>query len=459
MYNEKMESLISAALADGVLTEKEKQILFKKAESMGIDLDEFEMVLDARLVELKKKEAREAERHALEMEKAKIAQKSAPKSNKYGDVRKCPACGAIVESFQTKCPECGHEFANVDANITTKKFQKKLEEIDAEGNGAFGGIGKFFGTDAITTKKVQLIQTFPIPNAKEDLLEMLLLCYSNSEGLGDSSSASDNKITEAWRLKSKQVVEKAKMLLKDVPEAQEIISKIEKEAKQRKLKKTLIITIIVVAAIALYGGLGLFGLKSCVSSEKEAVEAMDNLKVVSNNIDKHLKAGDIDSAANELSGFSNRIHDDGVSELFRSLLAKVIGAYKQVGEDEKAKNLFLSCIQKVPSYDKEKMKELAAEVGVQLDLNDNSSSIDSESTTSSSDEKKADEILEDCKKAVKEYVKYHKKYIDDGDFDYYEKESKAEEKFKELKEELNNLDMSEKQVEELSKLEKEISDI
>lgn len=459
MYNEKMESLISAALADGVLTEKEKQILFKKAESMGIDLDEFEMVLDARLVELKKKEAREAEQHALEMEKAKIAQKSAPKSNKYGDVRKCPTCGAIVESFQTKCPECGHEFANVDANITTKKFQKKLEEIDAEGNGAFGGIGKFFGTDAITTKKVQLIQTFPIPNAKEDLLEMLLLCYSNSEGLGDSSSASDNKITEAWRLKSKQVVEKAKMLLKDVPEAQEIISKIEKEAKQRKLKKTLIITIIVVAAIALYGGLGLFGLKSCVSSEKEAVEAMDNLKVVSNNIDKHLKAGDIDSAANELSGFSNRIHDDGVSELFRSLLAKVIGAYKQVGEDEKAKNLFLSCIQKVPSYDKEKMKELAAEVGVQLDLNDNSSSIDSESTTSSSDEKKADEILEDCKKAVKEYVKYHKKYIDDGDFDYYEKESKAEEKFKELKEELNNLDMSEKQVEELSKLEKEISDI
>ena len=46
MYNEQIEALISAALADGVLTEKEKQILYKKAESMGIDLDEFEMVLD-----------------------------------------------------------------------------------------------------------------------------------------------------------------------------------------------------------------------------------------------------------------------------------------------------------------------------------------------------------------------------------------------------------------------------
>lgn len=99
MYNEQLENLIDAALADGVLTEKEKQILFKKAQAMDIDLDEFEMVLDARLVELKKKEAREAEQYQIEMEKAKAAQKSAPKSNKYGDIRKCPSCGAMVESF------------------------------------------------------------------------------------------------------------------------------------------------------------------------------------------------------------------------------------------------------------------------------------------------------------------------------------------------------------------------
>lgn len=113
MYNEKLEALISAALADGVLTEKEKQVLFKKAEAMGIDLDEFEMVLDSRLVELKKKEARENQQYRLEMEKAKSAQLSAPKSEKFGDVRKCPACGAMVQSLMTKCPECGHEFVNV----------------------------------------------------------------------------------------------------------------------------------------------------------------------------------------------------------------------------------------------------------------------------------------------------------------------------------------------------------
>ena len=54
MYNEQLEKLIDYALADGELTEKEKQVLFKKAESMGVDLDEFEMVLDARLFEKQK---------------------------------------------------------------------------------------------------------------------------------------------------------------------------------------------------------------------------------------------------------------------------------------------------------------------------------------------------------------------------------------------------------------------
>jgi len=51
MYDEQLEKLIEIALHDGVLTEKEKQVLFKKAESLGIDHDEFEMVLESRLHE------------------------------------------------------------------------------------------------------------------------------------------------------------------------------------------------------------------------------------------------------------------------------------------------------------------------------------------------------------------------------------------------------------------------
>lgn len=227
MYNEQMEALISAALADGVLTEKEKQILFKKAESMGIDLDEFEMVLDARLVELKKKEAHEAAQHELEMEKAKAAQKSAPKSNKYGDVRKCPACGAMVESFQTKCPECGYEFKNVDVVHSAQKLfdmlqesemrkaqrisehnkekNRRLEELSQKHNST-GTMTKIFAGKSLKEnqdeeredlirelnkekngiekvameEKANIIKNFPIPNAKEDLLELLAMATSNA---------------------------------------------------------------------------------------------------------------------------------------------------------------------------------------------------------------------------------------------------------------------------------------
>ena len=45
MYNEQLEKLIDYALADGELTEKEKQVLFKKAESMGAALEDRKSVV------------------------------------------------------------------------------------------------------------------------------------------------------------------------------------------------------------------------------------------------------------------------------------------------------------------------------------------------------------------------------------------------------------------------------
>jgi hypothetical protein len=51
LYSEKLDKIIEFALADSVLTDKEKQVLFKQAEADEIDLDEFEMVLEARVHE------------------------------------------------------------------------------------------------------------------------------------------------------------------------------------------------------------------------------------------------------------------------------------------------------------------------------------------------------------------------------------------------------------------------
>ena len=119
MYNEQIDSLINLALTDGDLTEKEKQILFKKAESLGIDLDEFEMVLEAKLFDKKKT-----------LQEATNKTHAAPKSDKFGVVKKCPSCGAITQSFSTKCLDCGNEFRNIEAAHNIIKFFEKLQNLN-----------------------------------------------------------------------------------------------------------------------------------------------------------------------------------------------------------------------------------------------------------------------------------------------------------------------------------------
>ena len=51
---EQLERLTKLALLDGVVTEKEKQVLFKRAEELDIDVDEYEMMLEAWAAEVRK---------------------------------------------------------------------------------------------------------------------------------------------------------------------------------------------------------------------------------------------------------------------------------------------------------------------------------------------------------------------------------------------------------------------
>ena len=173
MYNEQLEELIDAALADGVLTEKEKQVLFKKAQSMGIDLDEFEMVLDARLV---KKQQADKEQSA----------SSAPKSNKFGDVKKCPACGAIVQSYQGKCPECGYAFEGIEANSATKELSKLLQLAKDQ------------------DQMIKVIESFPIPMDKTVLIDFI-------SWLKPQCLDVKNPLAKSYRKKYEECIQKARI--------------------------------------------------------------------------------------------------------------------------------------------------------------------------------------------------------------------------------------------------------
>lgn len=155
MYSQELENLINAALADGVLTDRERQILHKRAQAEGVDLDEFDMLLDARVLQAQKAAA-PAVPPVPPVPAAPAAPAPAkPKSDKVGDMRKCPACGALVPAFSGRCPECGYEFSNVEVNQSIKQLADLLMKEHDEAH------------------RCTIIETFPVPNAKADLLELL----------------------------------------------------------------------------------------------------------------------------------------------------------------------------------------------------------------------------------------------------------------------------------------------
>lgn len=53
--NEQFERIIDLALTDGILTDKEREVIMKKAQTLGIDTDEAEVILEAKLFDLNNK--------------------------------------------------------------------------------------------------------------------------------------------------------------------------------------------------------------------------------------------------------------------------------------------------------------------------------------------------------------------------------------------------------------------
>lgn len=226
--NEELEKLIDLALADGQLTDKERQVLFKKAEKLGVDMDEFEMVLDAKLFQ-KTNQA------------TTTTQTATPKTDKVGDLKKCPSCGAAVSSFSTKCSDCGHEFRNVESNKQVREFFSQFQKIEnsiplKEAGGLLGGLL----TDAINkgnrnrelfTKKKEFITQFPIPNTKEEIIEFLSMAVplampakksmlsgfkSFSANFGDDHAKNfDYLLAKVWLQKVEQLMMKAKFSMQD----------------------------------------------------------------------------------------------------------------------------------------------------------------------------------------------------------------------------------------------------
>ena len=103
---EDLDALIQEYLTDGVLTDKERAVILKKAEGMGLDRDEIDLYLDAQVQKID-----QAADAVVRRQKSKA----------------CPYCGAPIPQLTDKCPECG-QFITPEASSELQDILENLED-------------------------------------------------------------------------------------------------------------------------------------------------------------------------------------------------------------------------------------------------------------------------------------------------------------------------------------------
>lgn len=115
-----------------------------------------------------------------------------------GKITKCPNCGEVLKALAAKCPSCGFELREVETTSSVKDFSEKLSKTVS------------------IRDRIELIKSYPIPNAKADIFEFLVLATSNFETKKHMNAyGSEKQMSEAWLSKIEQAYVKAETLFKN----------------------------------------------------------------------------------------------------------------------------------------------------------------------------------------------------------------------------------------------------
>jgi hypothetical protein len=199
--NEELEKMIRFATEDGSITDKEREIILRKAQEVGADLDEVEIMLESELA--KHDRIVESPKPAIQRPKEKV--------------KKCPNCGATITESILTCPECGYDFSM--QSETSEEFQKRIEQLkidliradeeyikETESLPWYSPL-KIEKEKYCINKKANIIKSFNIPITKEGLMQLLDYTYSNYYATineDDYYSEKDKIIHKAWESKYMQ---------------------------------------------------------------------------------------------------------------------------------------------------------------------------------------------------------------------------------------------------------------
>lgn len=149
-----------------------------------------------------------------------------------GEIYRCPNCGDILDAYESVCQTCGYERRGARATSSVQELAQKIEQIELQRpiqkkTSIFGQVFKQDYLSGTDWQIINLIQSFPIPNTKEDIMEFAVLAISNVEP--DAFSAQYNSVpkkamSNAWMSKFEQAYQKGKLMFGDNPELENIYS-------------------------------------------------------------------------------------------------------------------------------------------------------------------------------------------------------------------------------------------
>lgn len=238
MFSEELNKLIEASLVDGVLTDKERAVIRKRALLEGVDPDEVDLMLDA------------------EIDKLRIQQESAVKK-----VKKCPNCGEVIPAMSVSCPSCGYEFRNSDVSKAVQELANRLNNAK-------------YDTDRRT-----IIKNYPVPTSKEDIVELFHWALSNATG--------NNFLAGAWQSLCEQIILKAKYSMGDDKLLAADIERYENFKRQKRKRILTIVSAIgaIVLVIVLWFGISSYRDNSAKElAIKQGQEQCDSLCALIDNL-------------------------------------------------------------------------------------------------------------------------------------------------------------------------------
>ena len=161
MYRPEFENLLKEYLTDGIITSKEREVLLKKAQEYGYDVDEVDLYIDAQQQKCEQ---------AAEVAKAK----------KLGKV--CPRCGKQFSELTIVC-DCGYEFQNnKNEPSAIDLLTERIEKIREQPINCLRNSPEY--EKALEEKNRQIadiIANCAVPNTKKGIIDFLSVAMANSQ--------------------------------------------------------------------------------------------------------------------------------------------------------------------------------------------------------------------------------------------------------------------------------------